>query len=237
MSLRVLYADNHLLAVSKPAGQGVAPDESGDTSLLEEARAWLERERRKPGRAFLGLVHRLDRPVSGAVVFACTSKAAARLSQQFRAGSVRKLYWAVGQGVLASGRGTEGTLVSWLRKDAAANRVRAGVEGDPKARLAHTRWRVLQRAGGRTCYAFEPQTGRAHQLRVAAASLGTPLLGDLKYGAERALPDRSIALHARALELRHPTLARTLRFEAPWPERDWWRGFPSEAAGFEGQQP
>ena len=219
--LRVLHVDNHLLVVAKPAGLPVVPDESGDESLLERARAWVQREFGKPGKAFLGVVHRLDRPVSGVVVFARTSKGAQRLSQAFRSRAVEKVYWGVSA---VAPRSPSGRLEQWLWKDRERNVVRVLERERPGAQLAITAWREVARAGGGRCLLeLRPETGRPHQLRVAAASLGAPLLGDLKYGAREGLPDRSIALHARALELPHPTRRERLRFECPAPELDVWR--------------
>jgi 23S rRNA pseudouridine1911/1915/1917 synthase len=224
MTLQVLSVDNHLLFVLKPAGVPVVPDASGDASLLEQAKTWVAAEFGKPGAVFLGVVHRLDRPVSGVVLFARTSKAAARLSTQFRERRVRKLYLAVAEG---GPRADEGQLVQWLVKDEDTNRVSA-VEGPRSgAREARTRWRVLERRGERTLLELEPLSGRAHQLRVAAAALGCPLLGDLKYGARSALPDRSVALHARALALEHPTLRTPIEVLADPPPTDVWRGWGS----------
>jgi len=222
--LQVLGCDNHVLAVAKPAGLPVVPDASGDESLLDLARAWVGREFEKPGRVFLGVVHRLDRPVSGVVVFARTSKSAARLAEQFRNRTVGKLYWGIGAGLPA---GERGELELWLSKDRRRNRVAIHREARPGAQQAATRWRLTGRevvAGEVRCrLVFEPRTGRPHQLRATAAALGCPLLGDLKYGAAEALPDGSIALHARSLELDHPTRHERLRFECDPPARPWWR--------------
>jgi 23S rRNA pseudouridine1911/1915/1917 synthase len=218
--LDVLYVDNHLLAVAKPAGLPVAPDESGDASLLENARDWVAREFAKPGAVFLGLVHRLDRPVSGVVVFGRTSKGASRLSEAFRERATTKLYWGVSA---RSPRADSGVVEQWLVKDAARNVVRVAREGEDGARAARTPWRVVEAQGERCLLAFEPETGRPHQLRVAAATLGCPLLGDLKYGARSALPDASVALHAHALEIAHPTREERLRFVARVPDLDVWR--------------
>ena len=187
--LVVLLADNHLLAVAKPAGIPTVPDASGDESLLERARAWVKREKEKPGAVYLGVVQRLDRPVSGVVVFARTSKAAARLTAAFRSRAVRKVY----HGVAADEPQAEaGFLEQWLWKDRERNVVRAVAHERPGAQLARTRWRVLARRGAgrerRVLLELVPETGRAHQLRVAAASLGCPLLGDLKYGAPAPTP-------------------------------------------------
>ena len=226
-ALEVLLFDNHLLAVAKPAGVPVVPDASGDESLLEIAKAWLRSELAKPGAVFLGVVHRLDRPVTGAVLFARTSKAAARLSEQFRSRAVRKTYLAVLEGEVADGAGE---IVQWLVKDERANRVRAASSRSPDARQATTSWSVTERLRGRTLVRFEPATGRPHQLRVAAADgLGAPILGDLKYGAERALSDRSIALHAAHLAILHPTRRAPIEIRCPLPRAPWWSEWGRDA--------
>jgi 23S rRNA pseudouridine1911/1915/1917 synthase len=220
-ALEVLLCDNHLLAVAKPAGTPCVPDASGDESLLERAREWVRTSFEKPGRAWLGVVHRLDRPVTGIVLFARTSKAAARLSAALREGLFEKRYLGVGQGELA-GDAHEGLLEQWLVKDPSTNLVRAVGGPRPGARLARTRWRVEARERKRTLLALEPETGRPHQLRVAAAALGAPLLGDLKYGATEPLPDRSIALHAARLVFPHPTRGERIELSLPPPAEPWW---------------
>lgn len=219
MSLEVLACDNHVLGVVKPAGLPTVPDESGDPSLLDLARAWVEREFAKPGRAFLGVVHRLDRPVSGVVVLARTSKAAERLSAAFRGRAVEKRYLGV---VARAPREDEGRVEQWLWKDRERNRVLVVPEGRPGALRAVTGWRVAARGGDRALLELVPETGRPHQLRVAAASLGAPLLGDLKYGADAPLPDASIALHASELVLPHPVREEPVSLAAPPPAREWW---------------
>ncbi len=222
MHLRVLHVDNHVLVVLKPPGVPTVPDASGDESLLDAARAWIKDEFAKPGKVFLGVVHRLDRPISGVVVLARTSKAARRLAEAFRARSVEKEYWGVSD---AAPREAAGRLETWLAKDAEQNRVRAvGPEGAGKQAI--TRWRTLgesRRGGGlRVLLELVPETGRPHQLRHAAASLGAPLLGDLKYGAARPLPDKSIALHARRLVFPHPTRDELLSFTSAVPPTAVW---------------
>lgn len=217
--LQVLHSDNHVLGVVKPAGIPTVPDSSGDESLLDRAKAWVRAEFSKPGNVFLGVVQRLDRPVSGVLVFARTSKAAARLSEVLRERSAEKIYWGVAEGEI---REDSGILEQWLEKDAAKNRVRAFGAPRASAKRAVTRWRVLARRPGRTFYEFVPETGRPHQLRVCAASLGTPLLGDLKYGAREPLPDASVALHARELAIAHPTLGTRLRLVAAPPALPLW---------------
>ena len=231
-ALEVLHADNHLLAVAKPAGVPVVPDSSGDESLLELAKAWIKAELGKPGAVFLGVVHRLDRPVSGVVVFARTSKGAARLAEQFRERSVRKTYLAVLEGEVAA---DAGEVEQWLVKDERANRVRAARPDAPRAARSLTRWQVRARQRGTTLVCFEPATGRPHQLRVAAAEgLGAPILGDLKYGASRPLADRSIALHAASLALAHPTRAEVLELSCPLPRAPWWAEWGAEPGSVAG---
>jgi len=219
-----LYADNHLLAFAKPTGQPTVPDASGDPSLLDAARQWVATEFHKPGNVYLGVVQRLDRPVSGVVVFARTSKAAARLAAQFRDGSAEKRYLAIGEaaGGVAPLAGANGLLRQWLEKDRDRNIVQPWPRPATGRLEAVTAWEVLARRERELLFQFLPQTGRPHQLRVAAASLGVPLLGDLKYGARRPLPDRSVALHAVSLSLDHPTRGERLTITAPLPGGAWW---------------
>lgn len=217
MTLDVLYEDNHLLAVGKPAGLPVVPDESGDASLLDLAKDWVRERYDKPGAVFLGVVHRLDRPVSGVVLFARTSKAASRLGDAFRRRAVKKGYVALGHGSPAR---RSGVLVQWLAKDKATRRSHVVPEG--RGKRAETAWRARWTRDDVTFFELEPKTGRSHQLRVAARSLGCPLLGDLKYGAPRPLSDRSIALHAERLELEHPVRREPLELVCPPPARAPW---------------
>jgi len=227
-ALEVLHVDNHVLAVAKPAGLASVPDASGDASALDLARAFVEREFGKPGRAFLGVVHRLDRPVSGVLVFARTSKAAERLSAAFRERRASKLYWGV---VAGAPEQPGGVLDQWLEKDRQRNRVRVVAPGSPGwphshrapgAQRARTEWRLLESRAGRSLLELRPLTGRPHQLRAGLASLGMPLLGDLKYGAPAALADKSIALHARALAIPHPTRDERLELAAAPPVLECW---------------
>ena len=219
VALEVLFEDNHLLVVHKPACLPTVPDASGDESLLERAKAWIKERHAKPGDVFLGVVQRLDRPVSGVLVFARTSKAAARLSEILRERQAEKIYVAVGEGMA---RSDSGELEQWLVKDERTNRVESFARERAGALHALTRWRVLARADNRTLYEFAPATGRPHQLRLAAVALGTPLVGDLKYGASAPLADKSIALHARSLAFEHPVRGELVRFEASWPTLSIW---------------
>lgn len=215
----VLHCDNHLLVVRKPAGVPTVPDASGDESLLDQGKAWVAVEFQKPGAVFLGVVHRLDRPVSGVVCFARTSKAASRLQPAFRDKRVEKRYWGMGAGTAPA---QEGVIEHWLWKDRTRNTVKVMPEGREGAKLARTSWKVRGAKGGVTWLELEPHTGRSHQLRVACATLSMPLLGDLRYGAREPLPDKSVALHAYSLTLDHPTRDERLTFEAPAPDTEAW---------------
>ncbi len=219
---RVLYEDNHLLALEKPAGMPCVPDASGDESLLDWGKRYIKEAYEKPGAVFLGVVHRLDRPVSGVVLFARTSKAADRLTAQFREREVEKVYLAVARG---GALGEGGVLEQWLWKDSAANRVHLATEDREGARAAVTEWRALERRDELTLLELRPRTGRPHQLRVACKSLGAPLAGDLKYGAPEPLPDKSVALHAALLAFTHPTKGERVELSAGLPSAPVWRGW------------
>jgi len=221
--LHILHEDNHLLVVVKPAGLLAQGDSSGDVTLLDLCKADLKARFGKPGHVYLGLVHRLDRPVSGVMVLARTSKAAARLSEQFRSAQVRKTYRAVVEGAPPA---AEGELVGHL---AAAGdqdgRTRWSPAPFPGSREAHLLYRVLAAAAGRSLLEVRPQTGRRHQIRVQLAAAGCPVAGDVKYGAPSALPDRSVALHAWRLEFSHPVGGAALAFTAPAPDAAPWSLF------------
>lgn len=213
MDLTVLYQDNHLLAVHKPAGLLVQGDRSGDPCLVDVAKAWLKETCGKPGNVYLGLVHRLDRNVSGVVMLARTSKAAGRLSAAFRDGTVTKHYLAV---VLGTPPADAGELTAWLAGEGDAQGVtRAAATPFPGAREAVLRYAVRERSGGLSLVDVEPVTGRRHQIRAQLALVGCPLLGDVKYGAPDRLPDRRLALHAWRLELDHPVGGAPLTITAP----------------------
>lgn len=219
--LDVLCEDNHCLAVNKPAGLLAQGDETGEPSLVDLARDYLKAKYAKPGNVFVGLVHRLDRPTSGVVLLARTSKGADRLSAQFREGTVRKVYRAVVEGGPAD---DEGEWADRLAKDEARNVVRVVVAGDPEGRDAHVAYRVLERHGATATVELIPTTGRGHQLRVQLASRGMPIVGDRKYGARSTLLARDgrprVALHAFELTFRHPTRPESLTVTAPMPA-DW----------------
>jgi 23S rRNA pseudouridine1911/1915/1917 synthase len=229
MKIDVLYEDNHCLVLNKPAGVLSQAAAKGDPCLVSWASDYLKARYQKPGNVYIGLVHRLDRPTSGAIVLARTSKAASRLSSQFRSGKISKTYWAIveGQPELPEGRWED-----ILEKDRRLNRVRLLDEPAPDRRLARVDYRVVKCGGGLCKLELRPATGRSHQLRVQLAGRGLPILGDRKYGAAILLQSeeghRRIALHARELIFTHPTRDDLISIVAPvpadWPESapGWW---------------
>jgi 23S rRNA pseudouridine1911/1915/1917 synthase len=234
--LEILYADNHLLAVNKPAGVPCQADASGDATLVDAVQAYLKEKYRKPGNVFVGLVHRLDRPVAGVVVLARTSKAAARLSAAFREGRIRKTYRAVVSGRFDT---DAGRLEHWLRKVSRRRRSEVTGPNDPGARQALLDYRVLATEGGASLLEVALHTGRSHQIRVQMAAVGHPILGDLKYGAGAPLPGGAIALYARCLRFDHPTRDQAVEIVAPDPPGwSWPPGEPAwERNGFSSALP
>jgi len=215
----VLFEDNHLLALYKPAGLLAQGDRSGDVCLLELGKSWLKQRYRKPGQVFLGLVHRLDRPVAGVMLFARTSKAARRLSDQFRTGQVIKRYLAVVEGQPSP---TSGQLRNHLERRLRASRVVA--ESTPTTQEARLKFEVLGHRPHGSLVQVEPETGRRHQIRLQLAHLGHPILGDVRYGAAAPLTRKQIALLAYELSFIHPTQGERLTLRSPIPS-DWpWSG-------------
>jgi 23S rRNA pseudouridine1911/1915/1917 synthase len=206
-----LYEDNHCLAVVKSAGQLTVGDRTGDVSLVDCIRDYLRTKYKKAGNAFVGVVHRLDRPVGGVVLFARTSKAAARLAEQFRTGRVDKVYEALVEGRVAE---REGQLTDRLVKDRSTNVVRRAVAADTRARESTLNFRRLKSTPSTTLLEIRPTTGRSHQIRVQLASAGHPILGDRKYGSKRRFAD-GIALRAVRLTFEHPTTKVSITVEAP----------------------
>lgn len=220
----VLYEDNHVVVVVKPPNLPAQADRSGDLDLLTAVKGYIGNKYRKPGNVYIGLVHRLDRPVGGAMVFARTSKAAARLSEAFARHAQDRRYLAVVQGALREARDLE----DWLIKDGRTGMVRTAPPGAPGAKLAKLRTQPLGERGGRTLVEATLFTGRAHQIRVQHAHAGYPLWGDARYGGGR--PGEQIALWAAALAFDHPTRRERLRFIAPPPDAGAWRPFAPEIA-------
>lgn len=214
----MLYEDNHCIALVKPSGMLSTHYEGREETLDRAVKSYLKEKYHKPGNVFLGVVHRLDRPVSGVLLFARTSKAAARLAQQFREGSIEKIYWAVVTGEI---RQTAGTLEDWLRKDKSRGRVEVVEPGEKGARQALLHYQRRAVHGGLTWLEVRPQTGRTHQLRVQLAHHGHPIYGDAKYGAIHTF-GRGIGLHARALTFLHPIRYEPIALIADVPRT--WRG-------------
>lgn len=211
--MQILFEDNHLIAINKPHGQLVQADDGGELSLLDEVKAFIKDRDQKPGHVFVGLLHRLDRPVGGVVLFAKTSKAASRLSDQFRRHTIEKVYWAIIEIKDKREKLKDGEVIQWLVKNEATNVVTAfdhEVAGSQRAELAY---RVLEVRGDQTLVEIKPKTGRSHQIRVAMSSLGCPIIGDLKYGATTKL-DHNIALFARSVSFDHPITKERLTVTA-----------------------
>ncbi len=221
--LDVLYEDNHLLVINKRAmlpTMGVAEDQP---SLLKIAKQYIRAKYQKTGNVYLGVVSRLDAPVTGVTLLARTSKAAARLSASFREHKVRKIYWAVVEGDLPQ---PTGTLEHYLRKDERHRKVHVTHADCPDAQFARLHYQVLEVSANKSLLEIELETGRKHQIRVQLAKLGFPIVGDRKYGSLRSFPT-GIALHARALGISHPTLGNPLTFTAPLPS--YWQAEPGFA--------
>ncbi|MDX1333528.1 MAG: RNA pseudouridine synthase, partial [Robiginitalea sp.] len=196
-NLQVLYEDNHLLVVNKRPGDIVQGDQTGDTPLSEVAKGYIKRKYQKPGNVFLGVVHRLDRPTSGALLLARTSKALSRMNARFKEKEVRKTYWAL---VSSPPPAESGRLVHWLRRNQNQNKSYAHPNEGPDRKKAVLNYRVLKALDRYYLLEIDLETGRHHQIRSQLAAIGCPIKGDLKYGFPRSNPDGSIHLHARHLE-------------------------------------
>lgn len=215
MDLKVLYEDNHLIAVYKPTGVLVQGDETGDPTLLDEVKYYLKVKYHKLGKVFLGLIHRLDRPVSGIILFAKTSKGASRLAEQFRKHETEKIYHAL---VLGKPKKDRDTLVNYLRKDDKINRVDVFGEEKPGAQRAVLHYEVVESDGKNSILKIQLETGRPHQIRAQLSAMGTPIVGDVKYGAPTPLPDKSLALAATKLTFKTATSdeVKTVEIEQPF---------------------
>jgi 23S rRNA pseudouridine1911/1915/1917 synthase len=228
--LDILFEDNHCLALNKPAGWPTTHFDGKDETVDRLVKAYLKEKYDKPGNVFLGVVHRLDKPVSGSLVFARTSKAAARLSEQFREGGVEKCYWAVVEdqtnptrkgGVAPWNTADTGALEDWLKKDEPKMRVEVVEPETPGSQFARLLFQVRARHNGLIWLELRPHTGRKHQLRVQLATRGAPIYGDDKYGSDHGF-GHSIALHARSLTFLHPTTKEPITVKADVPKL--WRG-------------
>jgi 23S rRNA pseudouridine1911/1915/1917 synthase len=222
LSSLILYEDNHLLAFNKPAGVLVQGDETGDEPLVERCKKYIKEKFNKPGEVFLGVVHRLDRPVSGVVVFARTSKALERMNELFRDRQTKKIYWAV---VKSKPKEESGTLVHWLVKNEKNNKVTAFAKENKDGQRSELNYRLLKNKSDFYLLEVNPITGRPHQIRVQLASMGCVIVGDVKYGYDNPNPDKSICLHARQLTFVHPVKKEIISIEAPLPKNEVWNLF------------
>ncbi|MBR4242961.1 MAG: RluA family pseudouridine synthase [Bacteroidaceae bacterium] len=220
--MEVLYEDNHIIIVNKRAGEIVQGDKTGDVPLVETVKEYIKERYAKPGAVFLGVTHRVDRPVSGVVVFARTSKALARLNDMFRTQQVQKTYWAVVRELPPQ---PEATLTHWLVRNERMNKSFAYDSERSGAKRASLTYRVIGKSERYHLLEVHLHTGRHHQIRCQLAHIGSPIVGDLKYGAPRSNPDGSICLHARTIEFEHPVSHIQIRVEAPLPDLPLWHKF------------
>ena len=229
--MEVIYEDNHIIIVNKKSGEIVQGDKTGDRPLSDIVKDYIKEKYAKPGAVFLGVVHRLDRPVSGLVVFARTSKALSRLNKMFAEGEVHKTYWAIVRSEkvkvksekFAAATQDWQTLEHWLVRNEKQNKSYAYDQEKPNAKKAILKYRVLSQSDNYSLLEVNLMTGRHHQIRCQLAAMGCPIKGDLKYGAPRSNPDGSISLLSRRVEFVHPVSKETIIAEAPLPDDNLWR--------------
>jgi len=221
-SIEVLYEDNHIIVINKRASDIVQGDKTGDETMPDKIKEFLKEKYDKPGNVFCGVVHRLDRPTSGAVVFAKTSKALTRLNEQFRDKSTKKTYWAV---VEKEPIEKSGKLVHYLKKNEKQNKSYPSLTETPGSKMASLEYKLIAKSDKYFLLEIELHTGRHHQIRVQLSTIGCIIKGDVKYGARRSNPDGSIHLHARFLELNHPTTKELVKITAPVPNEPLWKWF------------
>ena len=220
--MEVVYEDNHIIIVNKQSGEIVQGDKTGDRPLSDIVKDYIKEKYQKPGAVFLGVVHRLDRPVSGLVVFARTSKALTRLNKMFAESEVHKTYWAI---VKNTPHEPEGTLIHWLVRNEKQNKSYAYDHERPNAKKAILKYRVIGHSANYSLLEVQLMTGRHHQIRCQLAAMGCPIKGDLKYGAPRSNPDGSISLLSRKVEFIHPVSKERITVEAPLPDDPLWQAF------------
>lgn len=218
--MRVVYEDNHIIVVYKESGEIVQGDKTGDTPLSDIVKDYIKEKYQKPGNVFLGVVHRLDRPVSGLVVFARTSKALSRLNEMFRTGDVHKTYWAITKEQPAE---LDGRLEHWLVRNEKQNKSYAYTREKPGAKKAILEYKVVGRTDNYNLLEVRLLTGRHHQIRCQLAAMGCPIKGDLKYGARRSNPDGSISLLSRRVQFVHPVSKQLIDIVSPVPDDNLWQ--------------
>lgn len=225
--MQVIYEDNHIIVVNKEPGEIVQGDKTGDTPLSETVKQWIKETHAKPGNVFLGVVHRLDRPVGGLVVFAKTSKALTRLNEMFRNGDVHKTYWALSRNLPPQ---ESDTLTHYITTVERNNRSYASDKPKPGAKEARLSYRLLARGERFNLLEINLMTGRKHQIRVQMSAIGCPIRGDLKYGDRRSNPDGSISLIARHISFIHPVSGKDIDLTAPVPDERLWHELEQAAA-------
>lgn len=216
----IVYEDNHIIVVNKHSGEIVQGDKTGDKPLVETVKEYLKEKYAKPGNVFLGIPHRLDRPVSGLVIFAKTSKALSRLSTMFRDGEVHKTYWAITKNTPVP---SDGTLTNWLTRNEKQNKSYAYDHEVPNAKKAILKYKTLTRSQNYTLLEINLLTGRHHQIRCQLGHIGCPIKGDLKYGAQRSNADGSISLLSRYVDFIHPVSKEHISLTSPLPEDNLWK--------------
>lgn len=224
--LEVIYEDNHLIAVNKTVHDLVQKDKTGDVALDDKIREYIKKKYKKPGNVFLGVIHRLDRPVSGAVLFARTSKGLARMNELFRKGDIRKTYWALVKNLPPK---TEDTLVHYMVRNVKQNKSYCNEQEVPDSKIAKLRYSLAASSDNFHLLEVELLTGRHHQIRAQLAAMGCPIKGDLKYGSPRSNKDGGISLHAREISFIHPVSGEKISIQAAPPKGDaLWTFFVSE---------
>jgi 23S rRNA pseudouridine1911/1915/1917 synthase len=218
-NLQVLFEDNHLIIVNKRPGDIVQGDKTGDMPLSEVVKEFIKEKYNKPGNVYLGVVHRLDRPTSGIVLFAKTSKALPRLNKLFAEKEANKTYWAIVKNIPEK---TSDTLVHWLKRNTKQNKSYANKKEVPESKKAILEYRLLKKLDRYALLEIDLKTGRHHQIRSQLSSIGSPIKGDLKYGFDRSNLDGSIHLHARKLQFVHPVNKETITVVAPPPKESIW---------------
>lgn len=226
--MTVLYEDNHIIAVNKTCNEIVQGDKTGDTPLSEIVKAYIKDKYNKPGEVFLGVTHRLDRPTSGVVLFARTSKALTRLNEMFKSHEqIKKTYWAIVQG---APKQPEARLEDWLTRNETLNKSFIAKPGAKEAKQAILSYKTLAKGEHYTLLEVNLETGRHHQIRCQLAAIGCPVKGDLKYGAKRSNPDGGICLHARRIAFVHPVSKQAISITAPTPDDSLWQQLTASIA-------
>lgn len=229
--MTVLYEDNHIIIVNKAPGEIVQSDKTGDKPLSEAVKEYLKVKYNKPGNVFCGVTHRLDRPTSGIVVFAKTSKALTRLNEMFKKNEIKKTYWAVVKNLPEK---IEATLTHYLIKNERTNKSRAYDVEKPNTKRSVLHYKVIARSQNYNLLEVDLETGRHHQIRCQLSKIGSPIRGDVKYGAERSNPDGSISLHSRKISFIHPVSMLKIEVTAPTPDDQLWKVLSDAALAEQG---